>query len=192
MARNRSEEGKDEDAALWDRVTRDVAPLCGGRQPRQAAPTDGETPLQQENTAAPGLPSRTMKAQQYAKSVHVERGRTPGLDRRTSDRLRRGQLPIDARLDLHGHNREQAHGALGAFIRESQAAAHRCLLVITGKGVRSAPDDFGRAKPCGVLKAAVPGWLAEPDLARRILATAPARPQHGGAGALYILLRRNR
>jgi len=67
-----------------------------------------------------------------------------------------------------------------AQVAELRAAGKRCVLVITGHGRISG----------GVLKASVPRWLAEPELRRHVLAIAPAQPQHGGAGALYLLLRR--
>ncbi len=112
-----------------------------------------------------------------------------GLDRRSADRLRRGMRPIEARLDLHGMTQEAAHRALSRFILAGVADRLRTVLVITGKGARVDPSDgSGR----GVLRRAVPLWLEEPALAAHILATAPARPQHGGDGALYVLLRRNR
>ena len=57
-----------------------------------------------------------------------------GLDRRTARRLKRGQLAVEARLDLHGRTQDQAHDALISFIQESRMARRRCVLVITGKG----------------------------------------------------------
>jgi DNA-nicking Smr family endonuclease len=101
-----------------------------------------------------------------------------GLDRRTAERLRRGELPIEARLDLHGLTQEEAHAALGRFLGRAHGAGQRCLLVITGKGA--------------VLREAVPRWLAEGETRARILASSPAQPRHGGGGALYVLLRRIR
>lgn len=123
------------------------------------------------------------------------RGRVAGLDRRTAERFRKGTLPIDSRLDLHGLNREQAHAALRLFVRQCHAAGKRCLLVITGKGARGKPDadnPYTTPEPPGRLKREVPGWLANADLAPMILATATAIPRDGGSGALYILLRRRR
>jgi DNA-nicking Smr family endonuclease len=108
---------------------------------------------------------------------------TPGLDRRQALRLKRGQLEIEARLDLHGMTQAEAHRALSGFVARSHAAGKRTLLVVTGKGTREGT---------GVLRAAVPRWLAEPALRDRVLATAPAQPRDGGSGALYILLRRAR
>jgi DNA-nicking Smr family endonuclease len=108
----------------------------------------------------------------------------PGLDRRTAERLRGGALPIEARLDLHGMTQAEAHRALDTFLARAVEAEKRCVLVITGKGGRMAGD--------GVLRAAVPRWLNEAPNRARLLAFAPAQPQHGGAGALYLLLRRRR
>ena len=107
----------------------------------------------------------------------------PGLDRRTAQKLRRGQMPIEARLDLHGMTQEAAHRELSGFIARASASGKRVLLIITGKGTREGG---------GVLRQAVPRWLAEPALRGRVLATAPALPKDGGGGAFYLLLRRER
>jgi len=106
--------------------------------------------------------------------------RFAGVDRATADRVKQGRYPVAGRLDLHGMTQAEAHRALAGFIGRARAAGKRCVLVITGHGRISG----------GVLKAAVPRWLAEPELRRHILAIAPARPQHGGDGALYLLLRK--
>ena len=107
-----------------------------------------------------------------------------GIDRANAERLKRGLHPIEARLDLHGKTQVEAHRALAAFIHSESDAGRRCVLVITGRGL-------GPSGP-GVLKSAVPRWLEEVGLRRKILAIAPAQPRHGGAGALYLLLRRRR
>lgn len=112
----------------------------------------------------------------------------PGLDRRQALRLRRGQLAIEARLDLHGMTQAEAHRALAGFVAKSHAAGKRVLLVVTGKGTRPGAD----GSPSGVLRRTVPRWLAEPALRPLVLATAAALPRDGGDGALYLLLRRLR
>jgi len=109
-------------------------------------------------------------------------GSTPGLDKRTAERLRRGQIAIEARIDLHGHKQAEAHRALTAFIIGAAEAGRRCVLVITGKGAGGA----------GVIRAAVPAWLNAPELRPKILAFRPAQPRDGGTGALYVLLKRKR
>jgi len=103
-----------------------------------------------------------------------------GIDRRTAERLRRGRYPVEARLDLHGMTQDEAHRTLGGFIAGAREQGRRCVLIITGHGRTSG----------GILKAATPRWLAEPASRAHVLTIAPARPQHGGAGALYVLLRR--
>jgi len=91
---------------------------------------------------------------------------------------------VEARLDLHGHGRETAHRALDAFILRSVSAGKRCVLVVTGKGSR----DGG----IGVIRAHVPQWLNLAPLREHILSYNTARPQDGGEGAIYVLLRRVR
>jgi DNA-nicking Smr family endonuclease len=118
-------------------------------------------------------------------------GSTKDIDARTAERLRRGELPIDATLDLHGHTAVEAHRALAGFIDRAWRARLRCLLVITGKG-RAPEAALGLGAQVGVIKAGVPRWLNEPGLRARILALSQARPQHGGGGALYVLLKRQR
>jgi DNA-nicking Smr family endonuclease len=110
--------------------------------------------------------------------------RFAGIDRANAERLKRGQHRIEARLDLHGLTQADAHRVLALFVRSAHEAGRRCVLVITGRGLG--------ANGSGVLKSALPRWLEEPELRRQILATSPARPCHGGAGALYLLLRRRR
>ena len=92
-------------------------------------------------------------------------------------------MPIEARLDLHGMTQEAAHRELAGFIARAAASGKRSLLIITGKGSREGG---------GVLRAALPRWLAEPALRARVLALAPAQPKDGGGGAFYLLLRRER
>ena len=108
----------------------------------------------------------------------------PGLDRRTEERLRRGEMAIEGRLDLHGHSQDEAHRALVGFVERAWRAERRTLLVVTGKGRRDAGE--------GILQSAVPRWLNAAPLRARVLAFARARPKDGGTGALYILLRRQR
>ena len=117
----------------------------------------------------------------------------PGFDRRTAQRLREGRMEIDGRLDLHGLTLAQAHVAVISFIERMVASDKRCLLIITGKGERETPKDMPwYEQPRGQIRQVLPAWLADPSLAQFILSTAPARPEHGGSGACYVLLRRRR
>ena len=167
-----------EDPGLWRRAMRDVAPLRGrapdpdrGRPGRIAS----ETPAVQRTapTAPPAAPPRPQP-------LLSPLDRFAGIDRATAERLKRGRYPVEAHLDLHGMTQAEAHRALAGFIGRSRAGGRRCLLVITGHGRMGG----------GILKAAVPRWLDEPELRRHVLAIAPAQPAAGGGGAIYVLLRR--
>jgi len=111
-------------------------------------------------------------------------GRSADLDKRTLERLRRGLLRPEARLDLHGMTQDQAYPSLMSFLEASQAAGKRCVIVITGRGRMR---DGG-----GILRKEAPGWLNSSTARSRVLAFATARPRDGGVGALYVLLRRAR
>ena len=184
MARPKAPTGGD-DAGLWDHITRDVAPLQGRRQPppkpppapKKAVAPAARKPAAKPTPAAPPLPKR-------AELPPLAPGASAGLDKRTAQRLKRGQLAIDGRLDLHGMTQAEAHGALSAYLERAQGAARRCILVITGKGRVSENG--------GVLRTMVPRWLNAPANRARVLAITPAQPKDGGAGALYVLLRRLR
>ena len=114
----------------------------------------------------------------------------PHMDRRRFDKLRRGRMEPQARLDLHGMTAERAHATLTGFILAAHAQDLRLVLVITGKG--RAADTGIQAGRHGILRGSLPHWLAGPPLAGRILQVAPAHRRHGGAGAFYVYLRRRR
>jgi DNA-nicking Smr family endonuclease len=114
--------------------------------------------------------------------VDLRAGETAGIDGGTQKRLFRGDVKIDARLDLHGFNTAQAQRKLTQFLSQARQSGYRCILVITGKGVRGE----------GVLRSSVPDWLKRSPLSEMVLAIAQAKPSDGGAGALYVLLRRQR
>jgi DNA-nicking Smr family endonuclease len=86
-----------------------------------------------------------------------------------------------ASLDLHGLSREAAHERLTAFVQSRWAAGARAILVITGKGARGD----------GVLRREVPHWLAQTPLRELVAGLSEAHPKRGGAGALYVVLRRH-
>jgi DNA-nicking Smr family endonuclease len=148
------------------------------------AAMSGVAPLTDLGALAPVLPvgekapPRAKKPVRAAAFSELTTAAAPGLDRRSAERLRRGARRIEARLDLHGMTQAEAHRALDEFLALADAAGQRCVLVITGKG--------------GVLRAGVPRWINEQPNRSRVLAVMPAQPKDGGAGALYILLRRRR
>ncbi len=119
-----------------------------------------------------------------------------GVDGRTDERLRRGLMDPDAKLDLHGLTESAAHRALLLFLKGAQQRRHKLVLVVTGKGKKmdaDAPFDMElQQRSRGVLKAAVPRWLNEPGFAGMIAGTRAAHKRHGGDGAIYIYLRKGR
>jgi DNA-nicking Smr family endonuclease len=116
-----------------------------------------------------------------------------GLDGGTQDRLDRGRLTPQARLDLHGLTQAAAHRSLSAFLHEARERGLRLVVIVTGKGNPQAPDvALWTAAPHGVLKQMAPRWLAEPPLSAMIAQTQTAHVRHGGDGALYVYLRKNR
>jgi DNA-nicking Smr family endonuclease len=104
------------------------------------------------------------------------------LETRLRQRLARGRVAVEDALDLHGYRQDQAHRVLRDFLLRAQARGAKLVLVVTGKG-RTA------AEP-GVLRRAVPLWLEAADLRSVVVGFGEATPTHGGAGALYVRLRR--
>lgn len=174
-----------EEARLWREVMRGAVaypgrlapaePDADGSPPLPPKPLPPPLPSQPPSSSPPPLPRQSQP--------RLEHGKTPGVDRATADKLRRGEMPIEAVLDLHGLTQDMAHAALSRYIHVSWELGRRCLLLITGKGNREGT---------GVLRTQVPRWLNEPELRARLLAFSHARPHHGGEGALYLLLKRRR
>jgi DNA-nicking Smr family endonuclease len=140
---------------------------------------------------APSKAEPAVKAKpQAARTIRQQ----PGLDGSTAERLRRGRLEPEARLDLHGLTEAGAHRALVRFLRTSHLQGLRLVLVVTGKGAPQADDaafDLElHARSRGVLKTMTPRWLKEPELAAVVADTRSAHRRHGGAGALYVYLRK--
>ncbi len=109
-----------------------------------------------------------------------------GLDKNTWRKLRRGQYRIDATLDLHGMRMEQAHEAIKQFINHNRANGNRCLRIVHGKG-HGVDEGMGGKKP--ILKRSVDGWLRRNST---VLGFSSCLSQHGGTGAVYVLVKKAR
>ena len=180
----------DEDAALWEKVVETAAPLKRGRN--AATPKPGKIAAPVAKAKPPQGPRPTQPAPKPApKPSHVPRAAP--LDRQTSRQLDKGRLEVEARLDLHGMRRRDAHAQLRRFLKTAQARGLKHVLVITGKGAdQAASKSFYEEDERGVLRNAVPDWLAEPEFAALVVSFSPAPRRLGGEGALYVRLRRIR
>ena len=169
--------GPDE-ARLWARVVESVRPLGGlaPSVPAEAGSEDaaGPPPVHRRRAAPPEPPAPSKGP-----------GRT--LDASWDRRLSRGLVSPDVTLDLHGHNLATAYDLLDRRLEEAIRAGSRLLLLVTGK-----PPGPGGPARRGAIRAAVGDWLHASRHSGRIAAVRGAHPRHGGAGALYIVLRRAR
>ncbi len=111
-------------------------------------------------------------------------GLASGIDRAHLDRLKRGQIPVDSEIDLHGLTRREAGSVIRAELLDAFRMGERCVLIIHGRGAGSETGP--------VLKEALLGWLCKPPLDRLVMAFSSAIPDHGGAGASYVLLRKQK
>lgn len=185
MSRDREKRGRaPADDALWEAVKKTIEPL---RKPSAKLPIendDGEAIID----------ARPQKSRPPLRAPSApERAPAPALpplssiDRRERQKIARGRVEIDARIDLHGMKQSEAKERLSAFLHRAQARGKSLVLVITGKGT-AAPQGAER----GVLRRAVPLWLALPELRPLVIGFEEAAPAHGGAGALYVRIRRSR
>jgi len=175
--------GEEDDGALWDAVKKTVVPL---RKSRASRDSKIEKPERH--------PKPPAKHRRHAHAAPAQPApRTPAmpplakLDRRTRSRVARGSTGIEGRLDLHGYKLAEAKERLAHFLERAQAREKSLVLVITGKGT-AAPHGAER----GVLKREVPMWLSQPEFRPLVIGFEEAASSHGGAGALYVRVRRKR
>jgi DNA-nicking Smr family endonuclease len=176
-----------DETALWARVMATVTPL-----PRNEAvkplPLGGGGGVEQSQAVPSARLSPTPTAPLKAKDSQKARpslGTT--LDGSWDRRLARGSVEPDATVDLHGHTLTSAYQILDQALERSRARGDRVILLITGKPPRR---DSERPHARGAIRAAVGDWLLASRHAGAIAAVRGASPRHGGAGALYIVLRR--
>ena len=180
----------EEDArALWEDVAKTVKRQSSSRISLVDLPAE-----RAKKTAPVKKPGRIAIQPHSAKNPEVEKSGYitgpanlakpvyAGINRSSAKKMQQGKMPLEARLDLHGLSQLEARHRLQQFITAALQNRLRNILVITGKG------RMGQ----GVLRTNVPQWLSEPPLSQHIIAFAPSRPQDGGAGALYVRLKRIR
>jgi DNA-nicking Smr family endonuclease len=170
-----------DDIAVWTGVTRSVRPL---RKRARTLETDIE-PIAPEKSVRAPKPTAPAPLIATPPPKPKKVPAPASLDRKARQKIARGRDSIDARLDLHGHTQAEAHEALLRFLRRTQVKGGRVVLVITGKGGRGENDR-------GVLKRAVPLWLALPEFRDLVIGFDSAAIAHGGEGAMYVRLRKSR
>ncbi len=192
---------KPDELELWTQVARTAEQLHPEKKndfkriiekpEAAAAPVpDAPSPIPAFKIGERGTPLRSQSAMPPSVSERLT-AEPVQMDRKKHVRLQRGKLKPEARIDLHGMTLDQAHPALLRFILSSQSQGRRLVLVITGKGQRDDPyDPIPRRR--GVLKQQVPQWLKMAPVAQAVLQVTEAHIRHGGEGAYYVYLRRNR
>ncbi|HUR39692.1 MAG TPA: Smr/MutS family protein [Verrucomicrobiae bacterium] len=167
----------DDDAKTFREAMKGVRPLKGGGRAATAAPPPSPRPRQREADDAAVL--REMMDGPLTDVGEELSYRGEGLQDAAFKKLRRGTYRIGRELDLHGLRAGEAKLAVAQFIAECRDGGERCVRIIHGKGLRSKGDG-------PVLKQRIDGWLRRH---RDVLAFCSARPEHGGTGAVYVLLR---
>lgn len=186
---------------LWEAVAKTAKPRPG-RRPFQAElpPDPSPTPSisAPKTRAKPWLAPFALGEKASAPSPRLDQpfslkaalsDQPLTMDAKTHDRMTRGKLVPEARLDLHGMTLTEAHDALIHFVLSTRARGFRLVLVITGKG-KSARDDSPMPHRIGALRHQLPHWLRLPPLAPVVQQFTEAHLRHGGSGAYYVYLRR--
>ena len=183
-----------EDLKLWDKVTGSTKPLD------KKKPVVHDTPPKKNKLrsvikpqrVSPKIKTLSQSANEpFQKQVILENSQKVKMDMKAFTKLKKGKLEPEDTLDLHGMTLETAFPALSSFISRAHSTQKRLVLVITGKGKNTDPG-YAVPQRNGVLRSQVPIWLKEPRLSSLVLQIERAHHRHGGLGAFYIYLRRNR
>lgn len=182
-----------QEAELWARVAATVKPLrpstpisaTSAPAPVAAAapPSPGKRPPRLIEPKASLPPERAVPASRPVRPLDRH-----GLDGSWEKKLARAEVHPDFTLDLHGHGLDAAHARLDHGLTQAITLGARVVLLITGRPRPTEAADRGERR--GAIRAKVLDWLAAGPHASRIAAVRPAHRKHGGAGALYIILRR--
>lgn len=182
-----------DEAELWARVAATVKPLH--RKPVTAAPSS--VPVQPPSPAPPPRQPKPLRpAAPLSPVVSVKLAEHRPLDRHGLDaswerKLAKAAVSPDFTLDLHGHTLDAAHARLEHGLAQAISHGARLVLLVTGRP-RPSDDHASRGERRGAIRAKLLDWLAAGPHASRIAAVRQAHPRHGGAGAVYIVLKRPR
>lgn len=177
MKRPKQDHLTSEDRVLWSLVAKSTKPL----RPKDVfAPEPDDGPAEKptsKQSKAPAAPTPGPEPKPARKLYVGHR-----LDEPTLDKLSKGRLPIEGRVDLHGMTQDEAYSLLLSFLSRAHASGIRYVLVITGKGSSSKGE--------GVLRRSVPLWLTAPPFRMLVSSHDNAARHHGGGGAIYVRLRK--
>jgi DNA-nicking Smr family endonuclease len=175
---------------LFSDAMSDVAPLKRERRAGLTPKTQNhrDSSVEHRRRAAEQLPARdrnTLADRQFAplEAWYVLAFKRPGIQNGVFRKLKQGRYEAESRLDLHRMTAEIARRAIFDFIEESHQFGLRCVLVIHGKGESKADQERS-----SILKGCVDHWLRELAI---VQAFHSAQRQHGGTGAVYVLLRKS-
>lgn len=173
----------EDDQSLWEKAMFGTKPLKNRKPLRIDKATENKKPEKRKIENPPHITPPPLQA--HKKEIitgYLQAGDMSHVDGSVAKKLKDGEYPIDARLDLHGRTQDEAFELLRYFTSTSYSMGKRCMLVITGKGIQGQ----------GVLREQLPRWLSSPSLREYILAFTAATAQHGGDGAFYVLLRKHK
>lgn len=176
-----------DERALWARVIATVTPIAREPVPVRVPPPKPPVSLPPENAPAARVKGRVPPTAMPKPRLVPPPADT--LDAGWDRRLGRGLVAPESAIDLHGHTLSSAHARLDRGLEAAIARGDRVLLLITGKPPRPESE---RPHARGAIRAAVGDWLAASRHGDRIAAVRNAHPRHGGLGALYIVLKRQR
>lgn len=183
-----------QEAESWNRLAATVTPLPG----RKAEPKAGQSGAQQRSENAPKPQPAAKRPKPHSSSAarptpslpHSSTSGAPGLDSHWERRIKAGGLEPDFTLDLHGHGLDAAYHRLDDGIAQARAMNARVILLIAGKHRPVEAADRGVSR--GAIRAKVLDWLAAGRHGSSIAAIRKAHRRHGGEGALYLVLKRER
>jgi DNA-nicking Smr family endonuclease len=188
-----------DEAQLWQFATRSLDPVRAkprvgrGRAGAGAGGLSAQASVEHPVPARRGAPPKARPPEAIRTEAAKPRGVPPlvQFDRRKARQIAAGKVVVDALIDLHGLDQREAHSRLLGFLVAAYARGEKCVLVITGKGREPLDGELGSERR-GVLRRAVPRWLEEPQFRAMVSSFTQAGVRHGGAGALYLQLRRGR
>ena len=177
------------DQALWEEVKSSVSPMKRARRSKAKI---------EISPSASEIFSKPVQIQQVMRPARTTAPALAAFDRRTAQKLGRGQSEPEARIDLHGETLENARFALLHFLSSRRMQGMRLVLVITGKGASPFArhtlhgiKHFNTPEREGKIRRELPMWLEETQFRVHVVGFQPSHPRHGGGGAFYVRLRKH-